>query len=103
MKRALLAVAAALAVSGCAENMGYGPTFGGDMAYYDNAYGPFYNGYWGRDGSFYYSGGRGRPYQRDEGGHFRHDTPDGGGFQGVRTHPGWVGHHGGGHSGGQHH
>jgi hypothetical protein len=104
MKRTLLAVAAALAVSGCAENMGYGPYFGGDMAYYDDSYGPFYNGYWGHDGSFYYSAGRGRPYVRDSGGHFRHDMP-GGGYHGVRTHSGWVGGHGGhsGGGGGQHH
>ena len=105
MKRTLLALSAALAVSGCAESMGYGPYFGGDVAYYDDAYGPFYNGYWGGDGVFYYSAGRGHAYLPDAGHHFRHDSP-GGGYHGVHTHAGWVGGHGGsaggGHGGGEH-
>lgn len=100
MKHALLALTASLALSACAGSMGYGPYFGGDRAYYDDYYGPFYNGYWGSDGAFYYSDGRGRPFVRDESNHFRHNMP-GGGFHGVHTHPAWVGHHGGG--GGQHH
>jgi hypothetical protein len=93
MKKALLAVTAALALSACAEDMGYGPYFGGDTAYYDDYYGPFYNGYWGAGDVFYYSTGRGRPYFRDEGRHFRHDR-GGDRWHGVRTHPGWVGRHG---------
>lgn len=101
MKHALLALTASLALSACADNMGYGPYFGGERAYYDDYYGPFYNGYWGGDGAFYYSPGRGRPYLRDEGNHFHHDMP-GGGYHGVQTHPGWVGGHGGGHGGGRH-
>ena len=100
MKRALLAAAAALALSACAGTMGYGPYFGGDTAYYDDSYGPFYNGYWGNDGFFYYSSGRGSPFIRDEAHHFRHDN--GGGFHGVRTHPGWVGRHGSGGGGDRH-
>lgn len=42
--------------------------------FYDDAYGPFYDGYWGNDGFFYYSVGAGRTYRRDEGHHFRHDA-----------------------------
>jgi len=105
MKATLLAVAAAaLAVSGCAQDMGYGPYFGGDTAYYDDFYGPFYNGYWGSGDVFYYSTGRGRPYIRDEGHHFRHDR-GGEHWHSVRSHPGWVGRHGGdrrGDHGGDH-
>ncbi len=58
-------------------------------AYYDDAYGPFYDGYWGDDGAFYYSDGAGRPFVRDGGAHFRHGAA--GGFHGV---------HGGGRAGG---
>lgn len=87
MKRTLIAVAcavtASMALSACAEDMGYG-YFGGDAAYYDGFYGPFYNGYWGPDGAFYYSTGRGRPYLRDDARHFRHERHDG--FHGVRGH-----------------
>lgn len=39
--------------------------------YYDGYYGPMYDGYWGDDNFFYYSSGRGRPFIRDEGNHFR--------------------------------
>lgn len=92
MKRALLVLVAALSVSACAEELGYGPTFASGLVYYDSFYGPYYNGYWGRDGFFYYSPGRGRPFIRDEGHHFHRDNP-GPGFHGERTRPGWVGHH----------
>jgi hypothetical protein len=34
-------------------------------AYYDDAYGPFYDGYWGDDGGFYYRNGPGRPFGRE--------------------------------------
>jgi len=91
MKRTLLALTAALALSACAEDLGYGPYYGGSTVYYDDFYGPFYNGYWGPGGFFYYSDSFHR-FHRDEGHHFRRDNP--GGFHGVQTHPGWVGHHG---------
>jgi hypothetical protein len=92
MKRALLAITAALALSACAEDLGYGPTFGSGLVYYDSYYGPYYNGYWARDGFFYYAPAPGRPFIRDRDHHFRRDNP-GTGFHGERTHPGWVGHH----------
>lgn len=92
MKRMVLALTAALALSACAEELGYGPTFNSGLVYYDSYYGPFYNGYWAHDGFFYYSPSRGGPYLRDEGRHFRRNPA--GGFHGEHTHPGWVGHHG---------
>lgn len=39
-------------------------------AYYDGAYGPFRDGYWGTDGFFYYTATGGR-WQRDDFHHFR--------------------------------
>ena len=103
MRKSLIALAGALTavtLSACAEDMGYG-YFGGDTAYYDGYYGPLYNGYWGPGGDFYYSTGRGYPYVRDAGRHFRHDHPDG--YHGVRSHPGWVGRHGGAPNADHHH
>ncbi len=72
----------------------HGPTaFDG---YYDDAYGPFYDGYWG-DGGFCYSTGEGRGYQLDRSNHFRHDSADG-------FHPIHGGLHAGAlHGGGDHH
>lgn len=81
MKPALIALAAALALSGCATYGGYDA--GGFNAYYDDAYGPFYDGYW-RGDVFFYSPGRGRPFIRDEAHHF-HRAP-GAGFHGVHGH-----------------
>ena len=70
-------------------------------AYYDDGYGPFYDGYWGDDGGFYYRNGPGRPFGRDGGDHFHHGP--GGGFHGVHTSGGFHGGHGGGgHGGGGH-
>jgi hypothetical protein len=56
---------------------------GGDYydGYYDGAYGPFVDGYWGGDGAFWYMD-RDRALHRDEGGHFRHS--EAGGFNHVR-------------------
>lgn len=39
--------------------------------YYDGYYGPLFEGYWGDDDFFYYSRGRGQPFVRDDGNHFR--------------------------------
>ena len=64
--------------------------YDGYDAYYDDAYGPFYDGYWGDDGAFYYRDRADHPFARDGGGHFRHGAA--GGFHGV--------HVGGGHAGG---
>jgi hypothetical protein len=89
MKRLLIALGAVALVGGCASDMGYGGHGRGYDAWYDGAYGPFYDGYWQGD-AYWYSPGRGRPYVRDDGRHFRHDRGDG--FHGVR---GRRGHHDG--------
>lgn len=109
MKRTLIALslgAALIGVSACASGY-YGPGPGPQGGvfyehnpvaydgYYDDFYGPFYDGYWG-DGGFYYSTGEGRPYVRDEGNHFRHESMDG-----MHSFHGGM-HTGGGH-GGPHH
>ena len=79
MKRVLLGLCAAVALAGCASD-DYG--FGGgrygsaSIAYYDNAYGPYYDGYWDGDVYLY----RARPsgaYLRDDAHHFRRDRADG--------------------------
>jgi hypothetical protein len=93
-----LAVASfSIALAACATHgrpfIGAGVQPVGYDAYYDDAYGPFYDGYWGDDGAFYYCPGSGQPFVRDGGGHFRHDGGGGGGgFHAV---------HGGGGGGGR--
>jgi hypothetical protein len=70
--------------------------------YYDDAYGPFYDGYWGGDGAYYYSSGEGQAYHRDGGHHFRHDSNAG--FHpvhGGQAHGGGM--HGSGGGGQNHH
>jgi hypothetical protein len=88
MKRVLLSACAALALSACASGPGY---YGGGDAYYDDFYGPYYDGYWGRDGAFWFSDGHGH-MRRDEGGHFSREHPGGGGFHGVHAHSGFHRH-----------
>jgi hypothetical protein len=82
-----LAIASlSIALSACTSPngaVGSGFASPGYDAYYDDAYGPFYDGYWGDDGSFYYRGDTGHPFIRDGGGHFRHGAA--GGFHGVRA------------------
>ena len=77
---ALLAAAGlSVALSACASDRGGG--MGGGIAALDysgynaDAYGPFYGGYWGGDGPFYYSGGR--PFARVGGGHIGHSAAPG--------------------------
>lgn len=97
MRKMLLSAGAALILAGCA-----GPGYvGGGVAYdgyYDNAYGPIYDGYWGDGGVFFYrSGHRGR-YIRDTGGHFRRDAQNG--YQPMHVNgPAFRGH---GHGSGGH-
>ncbi|RAK59030.1 hypothetical protein DJ021_04030 [Phenylobacterium hankyongense] len=80
-----------MALSACATD-GYGPYgyggyggyrgYGGYNAYYGGGYRPFYDGDWGRRGTYYYAPGRHR-YFRDDGRHFRRG-PDGGYHHGRR-------------------
>ncbi len=94
LKLATFIGAAALAAlaGGCADygyNGGgvdvayYGPAAVGFDGYYDDAYGPFFDGYWADDG-FYYRTNDHDQYHRDTGGHFRHDAAAG--FHAVQGH-----------------
>ena len=53
-------------------------------AYYDDTYGPYYDGYWGSDGMFYYRDTADHPYVRDDARHFRREN--GTGFHHVDAH-----------------
>ena len=80
MKHMLLAACAmlpALTLTACYDDGYYGGVgyAGGPYAYdgyYDDYYGPVYDGYWGDDGFFYYSDGHGG-HVRDDGHHYRHE------------------------------
>ena len=105
MKTAM-ALAMGLTLAGCAV---YGPTPGpyaagpyGDPyvgavaydGYYDGYYGAFYDGYWRRDGAFYYRGREGDGWHRDYNGHFRRE-----GANGYRPVHGGIGRGAVGHPG----
>jgi len=88
MKRSIAALslaAAALPLTSCTHGQ---PVYGGypvDVlaydgyyftyeGYYDNHYGPIFDGYWGTDGRFYFRrDARQRDYRRGGAGHFRKD------------------------------
>lgn len=88
MKKTLALLALSLSVTtlaacvddgyGYGGGVGYGP---GPYAYdgwYDGAYGPIYDGYWGSDNYFYYRHGAGeRGYIRGDRGHFSREAPQG--------------------------
>ena len=84
MKRLTIALGASMAVAlvgGCADTgYGYGADVyaGGPYAfdgYYDDFYGPIYDGYWGDDGFFYYRTGAGdRHYHRGDRAHFSREA-----------------------------
>lgn len=96
-----LAAAAPLALAGCAEdyygdgynyNAGYGWQNYPYDVYYDNYYGPFYDGYWGSDGYFWYRLLQSdRTWRRGGRDHFNRDGGNHGGQGGGR---------GGGNNGG---
>ena len=103
MKLALLGAVAALCLSACAYGPGLGPGPMGFDAYYDGAYGPFDDGYWGDDGGFYYASGPDHHFLRDEGHHFSHVAANGMNgvhFRGGVDHTGAPHFSGGGHAGG---
>jgi len=64
----LIAISPAHAYSGSLSPSG---RIGSYTAYYDGAYGPYYNGYWTASNDYYFTAGPGRPYVRDDQGHFR--------------------------------
>src|SRR5579871_2309183 len=72
----LAAIAAlTLSLAACETYYAYGYVDG----YYDDFYGPWYDGYWGPGDVFFYRTGPRDHFHRDDGGHFRHMT-SGGGF-----------------------
>ena len=81
MQRSLIAAAvvvSAIALGACEEYGPAGPYADVDFnGYYDDAYGPFYGGYWGDGGIFYYADKDGRHFHRDTGHHFRSDAVSG--------------------------
>jgi hypothetical protein len=93
MKRLIIALCAtipAALVGGCADTgYGYGADFyaGGPYAYdgyYDDFYGPIYDGYWGDDGFFYYRSGAGdRHYHRGDRAHFNRESAGGANFHAI--------------------
>lgn len=70
----LILAGALLTLAGCASAPN-GPVY--YDGYYDGYYGPLYDGYWGDDGFFYYSGGPGRPFVPDRGNHFKRTAASG--------------------------
>lgn len=89
MRSAILSAVVLIALCGCAgDGYGYRGGFygGGDIAYYDNSYGAFYDGYWDGD-AYYYRPNRHGRYIRDDGHHFRRDRADGfREYRGTRGH-----------------
>lgn len=86
MKLRLAALAGGLALgmalSACAYDDGYyGPSAAyanvDYVAWYDGFYGPFYGGYWGPRGRFYYWDQAHHRYHRDVGHHFAHGNMPG--------------------------
>jgi hypothetical protein len=88
MKRLLLALCATLpmlSLGACYDDGYYGVGYAGGPygydGYYDDYYGPVYDGYWGVDGYFYYRGNdHDRHFHRGDGSHFRHDQGGAGNF-----------------------
>ena len=85
INRAFLIATAATAIllSGCAYSP-YSAEAGvayAVPAYYDGFYGPYWDGYWGGDGFFYFYDVHERHFHRDDGHHFRHDQAPG--FAGI--------------------
>ena len=86
MKKALIPLLLALPLAACAESYDgpYGP---GPVVYdgfYDDYYGPIYDGYWGTGGAFYYRTHPNGRFVRDRSGHFRQNM---GGAPGGHFHP----------------
>jgi hypothetical protein len=75
----LAAATAALSLAACASGPhGPGPyAYGYVDGYYDDAYGPWYDGYWGPDDYFYYRGNANDTYHRDDAHHFSHQAAQG--------------------------
>lgn len=111
---ALCATLVTLPLAGCYEDgyggvaMGYGSPYAYN-GFYDDYYGPVYDGYWGTDGGFYYrNSDHDRGYRRGDPRHFSQSAPSGQGnwhpIQGSMTpQRGMHMPHFGGNGGGRHH
>jgi hypothetical protein len=83
MKRYLITVAAAAAAVSLSACMDMGHPHEGLYAggyvdgYYDDAYGPMYDGYWGDGDVFYYRANASDTFHRDDAHHFRRDSAQG--------------------------
>jgi hypothetical protein len=91
MKRTLVLIGLVLAplpLAACVEDEGVGMYVGSDYpydGYYDDYYGPIYDGYWGGDGYFYYRSRQAdRGFIRGDQTHFRRS---GGGMPAQNFHP----------------
>jgi hypothetical protein len=74
MKPLLIALFATLPLAACTTYGG--GRVGASIAYdgfYDDYYGPIYNGYWGEGDVFYYRSGHRGQYIRDDSHHFHRD------------------------------
>ena len=86
--------AAAVSLTACMDNMGHhhdGPYAGAFIdGYYDDAYGPVYDGYWGDGDAFYYRGSANGEFRRDEAHHFSRQA--GSGFHSMHMRAGQAPH-----------
>jgi len=89
------AAAAAISLSACMDMDHHhhgGPYAGAYIdGYYDDAYGPVYDGYWGDGDVFYYRASADGEFRRDDAHHFRHDA--GNGFHSMHMRAGHAAHH----------
>lgn len=81
MRNVFLPIAVLLFLAGCAgptrvDVAAGGPGYDYYDGYYDGAYGPFVDGYWGDDGAFWYQGGD-HAFHRDDAHHFQHTAGSG--------------------------
>jgi hypothetical protein len=79
-----------VALAGCASNSAWPWNWGNNnnhparqyssityTVYYDNAYGPIFDGYWASDGNFYFRNSGNEGFRKDTGGHFRRNAATG--------------------------
>ena len=94
MKKTLLVAlcaVSALSLGACTEGRGYGGvevglgTPYGYSSYYDDYYGPVYDGYWGDDGGFYYRRSEHETrYRRGDSAHFSRNAPSNGHYHQIQ-------------------
>ena len=91
-QRLAFVMAAAIGLGACESDFGRhgGPYAGADVAYvdgyYDDFYGPVYDGYWGDGDVFFYRSSPDTDFRRDDAHHF--SRSDGGGFHHMHMRAG---------------